>query len=49
MTKVICPHCEEKLGFEDICWNHLKKDDEETGKVVYYCTNCKKILGFSHK
>jgi len=49
MTEVICPHCEEELGFADICWDNLKKGDKEIDKVVYYCSNCKKILGFSEK
>ena len=47
MTKVVCPHCEEELGFEDICWKPLKKDDTEKQPVVYYCPKCRKILGIT--
>ena len=49
MTDIICPHCEAELGFEDICWQPLPKDKRETSKTVYYCANCKKILGFTDK
>ncbi|MFW9922971.1 MAG: hypothetical protein ACFFDW_06740 [Candidatus Thorarchaeota archaeon] len=47
MTKVVCPHCEELLGFEDICWEPIGKENIEHKSVVYYCPNCKKILGFT--
>ncbi|MGC9778196.1 MAG: hypothetical protein HZR80_03030 [Candidatus Heimdallarchaeota archaeon] len=49
MTQTICPYCNEELGFEDICWNSLKKYEKETNKVIYYCPKCRKILGFSNK
>ena len=48
MTKVVCPHCDEELGFEDICWKPLVKEETDEKKpVVYYCPKCRKILGIT--
>ncbi|MHA1156603.1 MAG: hypothetical protein ACTSQK_10890 [Candidatus Heimdallarchaeota archaeon] len=48
MTKVICPHCEEPLGFEDICWSPIGTEKNEKKPLVYYCPKCQKILGFTN-
>ncbi|MHA1631019.1 MAG: hypothetical protein ACTSXO_02135 [Candidatus Heimdallarchaeota archaeon] len=45
MKKVVCPYCERELSFEDICWSPIDKKDHK--KIVYYCSNCRKILGFT--
>ena len=41
----VCPHCEKKL--EQI----LAKRIQATFGVrfVYFCSKCKKVLGFSHR
>jgi hypothetical protein len=44
-TKPICPHCKEELN--NVWFSVLKGD---LGKrCLYYCPECKAILGVSHR
>ena len=41
----VCPHCENKI--EGVYQQPL---DESLGKAfMWFCTNCRKVLGISHR
>jgi uncharacterized protein with PIN domain len=41
----ICPHCEKELQTV----NCTKLKAEFGVRFIYFCANCKKVLGFSHR
>ena len=46
---VKCPYCKAEFSVKDIGKEEMKESDFFLRKAVYYCPNCKKVLGIAGK
>jgi len=46
---VKCPYCKVEFSVKDIGKEEMKDTDFILRKAVYYCPNCKTVLGIAGK